>query len=96
MDYCKNDCLVLYEYIKIELLTYIRVDRIPVTSTGKVRRELQELVYKSIGYRRKIRKAINTDPHIYNLLIKAFQGGYTHANWIYADEVLKNVDSYHA
>lgn len=94
MAYCKNDCLVLYEYIKIELLTYIRVDRIPVTSTGKVRRELQELVYKNIGYRRKIRKAINTNPHIYNLLIKAFQGGYTHANWIYADEVLKNIDSY--
>ena len=94
MDYCRNDCLVLYEYIKLELLSYIRVDKIPTTSTGKVRRELQELVYKDLGYRRKIRKAINIDPHVYNLLIKAFQGGYTHANWIYTDEVLKNVDSY--
>lgn len=94
MDYCENDCLVLYEYINIELLTYLRVDKIPTTSTGKVRRELQGLVYKDIGYRRKTRKAINVDPHVYNLLISAFQGGYTHANWIYADEVLKNVDSY--
>lgn len=94
LAYCENDCLVLYYYIKLELETYLRVDKIPITLTGKVRRELQELVYKNVGYRRKMRKAINNDPHIYNLLVKAFQGGYTHANWIYADEVLENVDSY--
>lgn len=94
LAYCENDCLVLYYYIKLELETYLRVDKIPITLTGKVRRELQELVYKNIGYRRKIRKAINNNPHIYNLLVRAFQGGYTHANWIYADEVLENVDSY--
>ena len=92
--YCENDCLVIYNYIKLELENYLRVDKIPITSTGKVRRELQELVYKDIGYRRNMRKSINTNPHIYNLLIEAFQGGYTHANWIYADEVLENVDSY--
>lgn len=94
LAYCENDCLVLYYYIKLELETYLRVDKIPITLTGKVRRELQELVYKNIGYRRKMRKAINNNPHIYNLLVKVFQGGYTHANWIYADEVLENVDSY--
>jgi len=94
LSYCENDCLVLYHYIKLELEEYLRVDKIPITSTGKVRRQLQELVYKDIGYRRNMRKSINTDPHIYNLLIEAFQGGYTHANWIYTDEVLENVDSY--
>lgn len=92
--YCENDCLVIYHYIKLELENYLRVDKIPITSTGKVRRELQELVYKDISYRRNMRKSINTNPHIYNLLIEAFQGGYTHANWIYADEILENVDSY--
>lgn len=94
LAYCENDCLVIYHYIKLELLDYLRVDKIPITSTGKVRRQLQALVYKDLGYRKKMRKAINVNPHIYNLLIEAFQGGYTHANWIYADEVLKNVDSY--
>ena len=94
LAYCENDCLVIYNYIKLELLNYIRVDKIPITSTGKVRRELQELVYKDMSYRRNMRKSINTNPHIYNLLIEAFQGGYTHANWIYADEILENVDSY--
>ena len=94
LEYCENDCLVLYEYIKLELVEYTRVDRIPITITGKVRNELKALVYKDIGYRRKIRKSINNNPHIYNLLIEAFQGGYTHANWIYTDEVIENVDSY--
>lgn len=94
LAYCENDCLVIYHYIKLELSEYVRVDKIPITSTGKVRRELQQEAYKNIYYRRKIRKAINTDPHIYNLLLEAFQGGYTHANWIYTDEIINNVDSY--
>ena len=94
LDYCENDCLVIYHYIKMELSDYIRVDKIPITSTGKVRRELQQEAYKNVYYRRKIRKAINTDPHIYNLLLECFQGGYTHANWIYTNEIMYNVDSY--
>lgn len=94
LAYCENDCLVIYHYIKLELEDYLRVDKIPITSTGKVRKQLQELVYKDIGYRRNIRKSININPHIYNLLIESFQGGYTHANWIFADEVIENVDSF--
>ena len=94
LDYCENDCLVIYHYIRMELSDYVRVDKIPITSTGKVRRELQQEAYKNVYYRRKIRKAINTDPHIYNLLLECFQGGYTHANWIYTNEIMYNVDSY--
>ena len=94
MKYCENDCLVVYHYILEELKTYEYVTKIPTTSTGKVRKELQALVRTDYKYRRLVYKAINTDPHIYNLLIQAFGGGYTHANWIYADEVLENVDSY--
>ena len=94
LAYCENDCLVIYHYISLELKEYITVNKIPITSTGKVRRELQQLAYKNLYYRRKTRKAINTNPHIYNLLLEAFQGGYTHANWIYTDEIVNNVDSY--
>lgn len=94
LGYCEYDCLVLYHYILKELEVYEDVKHIPTTSTGKVRRELQELVRTDFKYKRIVHKAINTDPHIYNLLCDAFLGGYTHANWIYADEVLKNVDSY--
>lgn len=94
LGYCEYDCLVVYHYIKRELETYERVDKIPTTSTGKVRRELKEITIKDYKYRRLVNKAINTDPHIYNLLTEAFMGGYTHANWIFTDEVIKNVTSF--
>ena len=94
LGYCEYDCLVLYHYILKELEVYEDVKHIPTTNTGKVRRELQDLVRTNFRYRRIVHKAINTDPIIYNRLCEAFLGGYTHANWIYADEVLKNVDSY--
>lgn len=94
MGYCENDCLVLYEYIKKELLTYKTVWKLPLTMTGKVRRELQDLLMKNYSYRAKVRKAINIKPSIYNRLLEAFMGGYTHANYIYSDEVLEDIDSY--
>lgn len=94
LSYCENDCLVIYHYILLELKLYEQVNKIPVTSTGHVRRELFDLTLKNYKYKNKVRKAINTDPHIYNLLVAAFQGGYTHANWIYTDTLIKNVDSY--
>ena len=94
LGYCENDCLVVYYYILMELKIYGTINKIPVTSTGHVRRELFEMTMKNYKYKRRVRNAINTDPHIYNLLVAAFQGGYTHANWIYTDSLLKNVDSY--
>ena len=94
LGYCEYDCLVLYHYILKELQVYEDVKHIPSTITGKVRRELQDLTRTNFKYRRIVYKAINTNPIIYNRLCEAFLGGYTHANWIYADEVLKNVDSY--
>ena len=94
MGYCENDCLVLYHYIKRELETYKDLEHIPMTSTGKVRNELKELVYKNYSYLTRVRRAINTDPHIYNLLQQAFMGGYTHANYCYTDLLIHNVDSY--
>ena len=94
MGYCENDILVLYHYILRELETYETVKNIPTTSTGKVRRELQDLTRTNFQYKRLVNKAVNTDPHIYNMLMDAFAGGYTHSNYIYTDEILENIDSY--
>lgn len=94
LSYCENDCLVVYEYIKKELETYETIKGLPLTSTGHVRKELKEKTIKDYGYRNKVRRSINVDGHIYNLLIKAFAGGYTHANWIYTDEIIEDVDSW--
>jgi len=94
MGYCEFDCLVTYWYIKTELETYKRVDKLPITSTGKVRKQLQRIVLSNMSYVYKVGKQINTDPVVYNMLVDAFAGGYTHANYIYTDDVLDNIDSY--
>lgn len=75
MKYCKNDCLVVYEYIKKELEQYGTVKNIPLTSTGHVRRELKETVRENYTYRNKVRKAINIDGHVYNLLVRCICWG---------------------
>ena len=94
LAYCENDILVLYHYIKLELQTYLRIDKIPMTSTGKVRKQLMELIHKDFTYKRKMRESINYAPHIYQLLNMCYAGGYTHANRIYASEILHDIDSY--
>lgn len=94
LKYCEYDCLVVYEYIKEELKTYKNVKSIPLTSTGHVRKELQSLVMNDYKYKAITRKSINIKPSVYNMMIEAFAGGYTHANYMYTDEVIKNVDSY--
>lgn len=94
LGYCENDCLIIYYYIKMELETYKTIDRIPITSTGKVRRELKELMFKDYSYRIKASRACSIDPHVYNLLNECFMGGYTHANYCLSDMIINNVDSY--
>ena len=94
LAYCENDCLVVYKYIEKELETYETMKSLPLTSTGHVRKELKSKIEKDYSYINKVRRSVNIDGHVYNLLIDAFAGGYTHANWIYADEVIKNVNSY--
>ena len=94
LAYCENDCLVVYKYILKELETYKTIKGLPLTSTGHVRKELKEKIIKDYSYRNKVRRSINVDGHIYNMLISAFAGGYTHSNWIYTDEVIENIDSF--
>lgn len=94
LDYCENDCLVVYEYIQKELETYKTLKNIPLTSTGHVRRELKEKIDKDYRYKSYVKNSINIDPHIYNLLLYAFAGGYTHSNWTLTDQIIKDVDSF--
>lgn len=94
LEYCEYDCLVVYHYILYELKEYETVKNIPTTSTGHVRRELKDLTRSDFKYKRIVKKAINTDGVIFNKMQDAFAGGVTHANYLYSDKVLTNIDSY--
>ena len=92
--YAEFDCKVVYDYIKSELVTYEHVFNIPITSTGHVRREFHKLVDNDNKYKYLTRRSINTNPYVYNRLIEAYSGGYTHASRLWSGEILKNVDSF--
>ena len=64
-----------------------------MTYTGHVRKEFKDLISHDWNYKNKLYKAINTDGHVYNLMVQAFQGGFTHSNWFYTDKIIENVDS---
>lgn len=92
--YSEFDCKVVYDYIKSELVEYEHVYNIPITSTGHVRREFHKLIDNDKNYKYLTRKSINTNPYVYNRLVEAFMGGYTHASRLWSNEVIKNVESY--
>lgn len=74
LKYCEYDCLVVYEFIKKELEQFKEIKYIPLTSTGHIRKELKDIVMENYSYRNKVRYSINVEPHVYNLLMKAFAG----------------------
>ena len=78
LQYCENDCLVIYYYIKLQLEKFKVVNRLPLTSTGFVRKELKSRIYRNYKYKNKVKRAINTNGHMFNLLESAFM------RWIYS------------
>ena len=57
----------------MKLEEYKTLKNIPLTSTGHVRKELKELTDKNYKYKWQVKRSINTDGHIFNLLQDAFQ-----------------------
>lgn len=90
--YCIHDVLGLYECIK-ERLQEDTIATIPLTSTGYVRRECREAMNSNPSNHDLIYKSyLKERPYL--LCKKAFRGGNTHANRIYAGKIMKNVYSF--
>lgn len=49
LGYCEYDCLVVYHYIKRMLETYMRVDKIPITSTRTGKKRIKRESTKRLG-----------------------------------------------
>lgn len=91
MGYCERDLKVMYEGLKDELKVYKSVWKLPLTSTGKVRRIVKELLMADDEYRRYIKELIPEDAYQYDLSLKVFAGGYTHANRLYFNIIWYNI-----
>lgn len=89
LDYAEQDCIVVYAGIKEHLKKYKNVWDIPLTSTGKVRRELKKMVTADREYMHDIKRCIPKDAEQYKMFQTVFSGGYTHGNRKYVDKLIE-------
>ena len=96
MQYCKHDCLVLYELIKKFKGEYKKIQDIPLTKTGIIRRICKAEMNKSKSFKCKMRDLINLDRDLFNDEVRALTGGYVHSNYFLSGEncIHENVDSF--
>ena len=84
--YCEYDIKCVYEIIKYFRERYEHLCLIPLTSTGEVRREFKKQVdYYYIKKQQKLVPSRKT----YLILWACFAGGYTHANILNVNQVIK-------
>lgn len=95
IEYCIHDCLIVHKLIEQELLVYKTQDNIPMTSTGKIRRITESVLSKDKDYQSKFR-LMKPKVDMYKILRNyTFQGGYTHAAYLYANRTIRgNIEHY--
>ena len=91
-SYCYCDVAGLCECIKW-LMKEDNLAKIPMTSTGYVRRDFRH-EYSKDKRLRAIWKSTRLTPETYRINRAAFRGGDTHASFNYVGQVLHNVHSY--
>lgn len=90
--YCKNDVVGLHMAVqhRIDDCTNKDINNLPLTSTGYVRKACRKAVTSNKSNRyRFLRERL--DKETFLMLHKAFRGGNTHANKMYANKMVKNV-----
>lgn len=90
LEYAEQDCVVVYNGIKKELETYGDVFNIPMTSTGKIRRHVKDIVFAEPTYRKFIRNLVPSYD-MYHVLLNCFSGGYCHCSRLHSNRVKKNL-----
>lgn len=103
IDYCVNDVKIVMLYIKEYIENVKLLNNIPLTKTGVVRQFCRKNcffvnseTYKGRNYKYKntIKKLMISDLNEFNLMQRAFAGGFTHANANFTNEIVNNVSSY--
>lgn len=91
LDYSEQDCLVVEAGVKDYVKRYGSQFEIPLTQTGTVRLETKKRLMSDKKYCAKIKRLVPTNAVQYKMLQRVFAGGYTHANYWYAGEVIKGL-----
>ena len=89
--YGETDIAIVRAGIEKMIAEYGNIKKIPLTSTGRVRREGQKIFANDVNYRYKMARLLPKNANEYALLRMAFSGGNVHANWYYAGQKLSGV-----
>lgn len=84
LQYCEDDCLVVYHGIQDYRKRYGNIRDIPLTQTGTVRRIVKDKLTSNKDYVKYIKTLVPRSASEYELLMDVFSGGYTHANRFYS------------
>lgn len=93
LGYCEYDCLVMYYGLLKYREKYGTITNIPLTQTGEVRRVVKNMYKRNMNYHRKMTSLLPRNEDEYIWMKDCFAGGYTHANYIFANRLLKDVKS---
>lgn len=104
MKYCINDVVIILYYINEQMDLYGDLTKIPLTNTGRVRKYVRDKCYytskshkkSSAGkYKRyrQIMEDLTLTPEIYEMCVRGFMGGFTHANANRSGEIIEDVTS---
>lgn len=85
LDYAEYDNLSLFDVILYFKKMYGNIKDIPLTSTGRVRREVRNILTRKYNYVQQIKKMFPDMPN-YMRLARTLSGGYVHANYLYSSE----------
>lgn len=104
IKYCTHDVICVMNYIQERIEEYGNILRLPITKTGFVRKYCRSVCLRTkdengkakpnYKYADEIHEMYITGIEEFNMLQRAFSGGFTHANANYTDETLREVDSY--
>ena len=89
LDYAERDLEVMYVGLKRELESYGSVWNIPLTSTGKIRRVVKDMLMTDIDYRNFIKTLIPPSAYELHTSEYVYAGGYTHANRCFVNYTVK-------
>lgn len=94
IEYGVYDVLTMVEGLKYYKEHYEHIYNIPLTHTGKMRRECEEVMSKETFYNKKVTDLIPKTLEEYKEQCDAFIGGTVLCNWIYKDRVIKNLEAW--
>lgn len=94
IEYGVYDVLVQVEGIKHYKNQYQHVYNIPLTHTGKMRRECETVMKNEVGYNKKVSALVPQTLKEYKEQCDAFIGGTVLCNWLYKDRRIDNLEAW--